>query len=329
MRIWLLALVPGHRYGRPIIALIILALGFALFAVAVHLAFRDAPPGRGFRGWPTAAFFVCAIAYIVPVFHYITARTQQALATLLPYIDESQHATLKHSIDHRTLSWALRTALVAIALWIGQSRLLAGSWTAMGDNLSASPVNLIMAVTPLLVWLTMCASMSALFQNALLFRRLAPHLDVRILEPDSFMPVGSMAVTSTLVVVGALGLLSIMWLDGPVNWWTTLPAMAFFSPLLIALLLIPVLPIHQRLTEQRTAAVATAQDAIREAAAARQPAGVGALADALSLRREMSRLPTWPFDVPAITRFAGYAVIVPLTWAGAALIEILVNSIIE
>ena len=289
----------------------------------------DSPPGARFGGWPTAAFFVAAVAYIVPVFHYITTRTEQALATLLPHVAVAERDQFTGSINRRSLGWAVRTVIVGVALWLGQSRVLAGSWSAMWDSLTASFLGFLMAVGPLPVWLTMCASMSALFQNALTFRQLSLQLDVDILEPDSYMPIGSMAVTSTLVVLGALALLSIMWVDGPVNWWTTLPAMAFFSPLLVALLLIPVLPVHRRLVVQRAQAADHAQAALRHAQGLEGPSAVAAKAAALSLRREVGRLPTWPFDVPAVTRFFAYAIIVPLTWAGAALIEILVNTILS
>ena len=201
-KIWLLAFVPNYRYGRWIAAATIAGLGFGLFWVTVFLAFRDSPPGARFGGWPTAAFFVAAVAYIVPVFHYITTRTEQALATLLPHVAVAERDQFTGSINRRSLGWAVRTVIAGVALWLGQSRVLAGSWSAMWDSLTASFLGFLMAVGPLPVWLTMCASMSALFQNALTFRQLSLKLDVDILEPDSYMPIGSMAVTSTLVVLG-------------------------------------------------------------------------------------------------------------------------------
>ncbi|MEM8983920.1 MAG: hypothetical protein AAGC71_12900 [Pseudomonadota bacterium] len=328
-KIWLLTLVPDGRYGRCVIAALILGLGLGLFWLAVELAFRNMPATSYFDAWPTALFFVCMIAYIVPVFHFITQRTQQALTALLPYIENVEHPALMTSIDRQPLSWTLRVGSVGVLLWLVQSYVLAGSFTEMLDTLTRSFLSFLFVIGPLLVWVTMTTAMSALFRNALLFRRINEHLDVRIFEPDSYMPIGSMAVTSTLVVVGAFGLLSIMWLGGPVNWWTTLPAMFFFSPLLFALLLLPVLPIRKVLVQQRTEALEKAQAAIRQANSEDTGVAVGALANALSLRREVSRLPTWPFDVPAITRFVVYAVIVPLTWTGAALIEILVNAIVD
>lgn len=47
------------------------------------------------------------------------------------------------------------------------------------------------------------------------------------------------------------------------------------------------------------------------------------------MRREVSELPVWPFDVSTLARLLTCAIIVTLTWAGAALIEIVVNAILE
>jgi hypothetical protein len=329
IRIWLLAMVPNHRYGRWIATLLILVLGFSAYAAVVYLWSQRGPDERQFRGWPTAAFFVFSVAYIVPVFHYIVSRTQLALTRLEPFLPEAERNRFVYRVEHQSVAWILRTTLIAIGLWLAQSWLLSGSWQSMWDNLTRSSLSFAMSIGPLPVWLTMCAAMSALFRNALLFRRMSESLNVQLFEPDSYMPVGTMAVTSTLVVLGALGLLPIMWLNGPVSWWTTLPAMAFFSPLLLLLLAIPVMPVHRRLVAQRNQAIADAQAALRETQTIELRDRTAAKAAALSLRREVARLPTWPFDVSAITRFISYAIIVPLTWAGAALVEILVNSFVS
>jgi hypothetical protein len=330
-RIWMLSLVPGGRYGRWWTALAILVIGGVVYGVAAMQAARN-PDYTGDFPWSVALFFVGAVAYIVPMFHYITMRTHQALDDIgshLQYPDGM--AALHEVIERRTALWAVRTALVAVALWLAQSRLLAGSWERMWDLVEAGYVDAVLVLGPLCVWLTMTAAMSALLQNALAVRRLVSHLSVDILEPSSYTPIGSMAVTSTLVVLGAMALLSIMWLGGPMNWWTTLPALAVFTPLIVLLLLLPVWPLHRRLVEQRQAAIAAAQSALREhrAGSAQSEAAMSGQAAALSFRREVSRLPVWPFDVGAVTRLVSYAVIVPMTWAGAALIEMLVNVLLE
>ena len=49
------------------------------------------------------------------------------------------------------------------------------------------------------------------------------------------------------------------------------------------------------------------------------------LAPLLGYRREVAQVSTWPFDGSNVTRLLFYMIIPPLTWAGAALIENLVD----
>ena len=46
----------------------------------------------------------------------------------------------------------------------------------------------------------------------------------------------------------------------------------------------------------------------------------------LILRREVLSAPEWPFDTTTMGRLALYLIIPPLTWIGAALIEIVVDT---
>jgi hypothetical protein len=51
--------------------------------------------------------------------------------------------------------------------------------------------------------------------------------------------------------------------------------------------------------------------------------------NALLLRREqIHKLRNWPMDLTMFSRFFVYAFIVPLAWAGAALMEVLLDRIL-
>ena len=64
-----------------------------------------------------------------------------------------------------------------------------------------------------------------------------------------------------------------------------------------------------------------------ESGASDQP-GLGDLAPVLIYRREIAEASEWPFDMSVMGRLALYLIIPPLTWIGAALIEILIDSAI-
>jgi uncharacterized membrane protein YgcG len=327
----MLSLVPSVRFGRWWAAFALLLAGGAVYGIAGVLIARN-PAYSGAFPWSIPLFFVLSVAYIVPMFHYITMRTHRALDDLAPYIASPDRlAELHRAIDRRSIVWIVRTTLVAVVLWLLQSRLLAGSWESMWLQITSGYVPVVFILGPLFVWLTMTVAMSALVQNALTFRRLVPELASDLFEPNSYLPIGRMAVTSTLVALGGMALMSVMWLGGPINWWTTLPALVIFSPLVVLLLMLPVWPMHRKLLSQRQEARDEAQRAVREARSS-DTTGAAALADqaaALAMRREVAELPVWPFDVSTVARFLGYALIVPMTWAGAALIEMLVNALLE
>jgi hypothetical protein len=55
-------------------------------------------------------------------------------------------------------------------------------------------------------------------------------------------------------------------------------------------------------------------------------AALGELNAQLSLRREIREVSEWPFDFSVLTRLLLYLIIPPLTWIGAALIEVLIDA---
>lgn len=323
--------MPSVRFGRWWVALALLLAGGVVYGIA-GVAFARNPAYAGSFPWSIALFFVCSVAYIVPMLHYITMRTHRALDDLAPYIESPRRlAELHEAIERRPIGWTVGTTLLALALWLAQSRLLAGSFEAMWLQIKSGYAAVTFILGPLFVWLTMIVAMAALVRNALTVRRLVAELSTDIFEPSSYMPIGRMAVTSTLVALGGMALMSLMWLGGPIDWWTTLPSLVIFTPLVILLLLVPVLPMHRKLLAQRQEAQRQAQEAVRASRAAREEgaASMAEQAAALAMRREVAELSVWPFDVSTVARFLGYALIVPLTWAGAALIEMLVNSLLE
>lgn len=327
-RNWLLLFVPDIAYGRWIAAAVIVLVSFLVYGIAAWLAAEDPTYLGRFFSVPSALFFIAIVAYLVPVFHYITARTHGAIDTLEPYFaNPDVAAELHRSVEKRSVKAMLRIAFVGIVLWFGQSYLLAGSLSAMWFYLTDNYVSFTMSAGPLFVWLAMSFSLSALSENAKLFANVVKTMNVDAFVPDSYLPVGQIAVYSTLVVLGGLALLPIMWMDGPVDWWTTLPAVLLTLPVLLRIMLLPVLPLRRRLREQKQAAMSQAQDRLNASRAHDTPISEETL-KLLTMRQQVDSLPEWPFNVSAIVRLLAYLVIVPLTWAGAAIIEMLVNMLL-
>ena len=117
-RLWILRLVPNVRFGRWL-SFLGLFLLMTAFVESAGLLSGDYP----YMGWPIALFFVCMVAYIIPVFHFVTERSQAALKELRDndLISAEQEATLSVRVSHRSWRWVVVNLSAASALWFSQS----------------------------------------------------------------------------------------------------------------------------------------------------------------------------------------------------------------
>jgi hypothetical protein len=280
------------------------------------------PNGTQRYGWPLAIFFCAVIAYVIPVFHLITEHTVKAFDDLAPYLtlDTATCSRMRSSISHKSRSWLIVTLAIATSLWHFQGWLLQGGINAMMYQLTSSPSSFLNAVIPLLVWLTMTTAITCLVQNARIFRQLTFNIDIDLLNTNALTPVGRMAVSSTLMVIGSQASFSIMWLGGSANPWTTIPGLLTTSAALVYLMVAPVWPLHKALKQAKAQEIALVQSQINTYTQRKIP-DYADITSLLTYRREISSIHEWPLDISVIARLVLYLVIVPLTWVGAALIE--------
>ena len=122
----------------------------------------------------------------------------------------------------------------------------------------------------------------------------------------------------------------LMNLDSQFDLAEALPGILATVGPLILIFFIPVWPLHRRLSALKKEALAALSIRLESCLGDDDdtqppPEKMADLTALLAYRREISQISTWPFDLSSMTRLLLYLVIVPLTWAGAALIERLVN----
>ena len=327
--IWLLRLVPSGPWGRWVAALVLLAGTIALFqqvgAFGGFFAGGDA--------WAAALFFCVILAYITPVFHLVTERTEAAFDALVHRLglNEAEVAHARRRIRYKSGSWALLVFAGAFCIWVLQSWLLAGSVAGMVDAFSSNPLQASMTIMPFFVWWFMITSMVALSDNADLFGELAERIEVDLLDPHALTPFGHMAVSSMLVTIGAMASLAITWLSGTTSPWATLPGLMLLSGTLVYLLVRALWPVHVLLRDARRDELDRLQtriDGLRVMGAAPDDETLIAIQGLLVYRREVLSVREWPLDFGVVARFGLYLFIVPMTWVGAALIEYVVGFVI-
>lgn len=326
-RIWILKLVPEFPFGGLLSAAIIFSLLYSFFRLGV---------GEDGAASTPALFFSLIIAYIIPVFSFITARADEALTELTPLLPKNRETlhlarSRLHTVSLRAL---LLQLLSGVLLGVAHLSFIRGSVTQMLVELLTDFTALVSTCGTVLVWTVMVTVTTMLVQQANLFARLgAQEVRISLLNTQALLPFGRVAIYSSLAIIGALALFPLMSFDSQLLLVEGLPGAIVQTVSLLVLFVIPVWPVHRRLSVLKAKtlrSISVRLDAFQGQGECSDlaPEKMAELAPILAYRREIHQLSTWPFDVSSVTRLILYLVIVPLTWAGAALIERLVDSVV-
>jgi hypothetical protein len=323
-KIWLLKLILPWPYGRLLSGLLLLCVLLPVFYLGHSDDIANTTP---------VLFYSLIIAYIIPIFSYITAKSQDALLELRPLLDldDSAFEKMRTHLDS--------TSFRMIALQLGAGALLGfihmsfirGSALGTVSGALADQSGFVSTLGAIVVWIIMTTVISMLVQQAVVFARLgAYHVQVTLLSNHKLLPFARVSISASLAIIGALALFPLIGIESGMNLMESLPgAIATLVPLL-ALFIVPVWPIHRRLVATKQQQLASVNDRIET----RLRAGdsffpeaevLEELAPLLLYRREIAQVSTWPFDGGNVSRLLFYLIIPPLTWAGAALIENLVD----
>lgn len=323
-KIWLLKLILPWPYGRLLTGFLLLCVLLPVFSLGNSGDIENTTP---------ALFYSLIIAYIIPIFSYITAKSQEALRELRPLLDlqDSAFEKLRAHLDSASFrTIALQLGAGALLGFIHMSFIRGSAMATVTGALAGGP-EFVSTLGALIVWIIMTTVVSMLIQQASIFARLgAYHVQVTLLSTRKLLPFARVSISASLAIIGALALFPLIGIESGMNLIEILPgAIATLVPLL-AMFIVPVWPIHRRLAEMKEQQLASLNDRIE----ARLGAGdsffpesevLEEVAPLLAYRREITQVSTWPFDGSNVTRLLFYLIIPPLTWAGAALIENLVD----
>lgn len=315
--IWILQLIPPHRFARALFATATFAVLISIYATAGIFGERptNAAPANA------AVFFAVILAYIVPIFHLIVARSEEAFDDLVPFMDAPAQsiAAWRRSIRTRTQGSQLRLAALGLAAGLAHNLALTspvGLWRVF----STSPADAAVICGTMLVWLFMTTVIFGLIENARVFARLASHVRIDLLQPRALTPFARVAVISTLAIIGAQAAFPILWItEGALNPLASIPGLIATAIPMVFLFAMPILPIHRAMVEIKTTEL---QRLDAEVASQQGNAGQReVLLPLLLYRREIEATREWPFDTSVASRLALYLVIPPFTWVGAAVIQ--------
>lgn len=279
-----------------------------------------------------ALFFSAIIAYIVPIFGYISERTGAAVTALrgVVEVDESQLDAWRRRVYRKPADWFVSVLTIGVASGIAHNLLLFGSPAAVLETGFGSGTAVAQVIGTMLTWIVLTTVVAGLLDNALMLARAARRARVVLLHTATLRPFATVAVISTLALIGAQAAFPLMNVDGELNPAAYLPGLLATGIPMVLLAALPVWPVHRRIAAAKRTALREVNAAL---AAAPQPdphraASLDPLTPLLTYRRELLAVSEWPFDLGVVTRLLLYLIIVPLTWVGAALIEQVVEALL-
>lgn len=325
-QIWLLRLIPAMPRGRWWAAVTLFIGLLGIHFAAARLAGVDEWFGRQ---TDFVLFFSTIMAYIIPVYHLIIERSRLALRQLTPLLgaEIEQVALWEDTLACRPPRWTFVVLLISISLGILHNWMLWEPGLGMTEAMK-QPDLLATILSSSLIWVVMTFVIASLISNAMLFNRLSQRVHVDLLNTRSLAPFAAVAVSSTLAVIGAQAAFPILIFAEQMNPLTFAPGLLATGVPMLLLFFWPIWPVHRRLHQSKRQELERLDG---EIARSPRPAlddleGLSELNGKLSYRREIEAVSEWPFDGGALSRLLLYLIIPPLTWVGAALIEILVDS---
>ncbi len=314
------------RGGRWLLGFTILAVLLVFFTACGVFTQTLSPSPRGSVGG--ALFFSVTIAYIVPMYGFISERTATALTTLAPVLDADAETVegWRARVFSKPARWLVGALVIAGIGGLGHNLLLYPDWQEVRGSAPLAA----MVVGTQLVWLVLTVVVAALLDNAVVLYQAGRRARVQPFDVRPLRPFASVAVSSTLALVGAQAAFPIMSIEGGVNPLAYVPGLlATGGPMLLTAAL-PVWPVHRRLVAEKRRILAELNTRIgaMELPDPSRPETLTAFTPLLAYRREVEQVPQWPFDLNVLSRLGLYLIIPPLTWVGAAIIEHIVDTLL-
>lgn len=330
-KVWLLQLVLPGRYGRWVTSVVIFTLLYASFSGLGAFAMRQSDSFSS----AVPLFFCVILAYIIPIYHYITERTEAELQNLAPVLtlDDAERERVAALISNKHRNWHIWVGCIGFLLGLSHNLILAERPATLLSTFTQGTAAATIFAATMVVWLVMTFALAGLIDNAFIFARLAKRSVIDLLDTGPLTPFARVAVSSTLAVIGAQASFPVMLVNGQTNPWTYVPGFTATLGPLFVLFALPLVPIHRAIAAAKQTLLndlnSSISNATREAPCdLAQPGIAERLNPLLILRREIQQVSEWPFDASVMTRLGLYLIIPPLTWVGAALIENLVEALI-
>ncbi|MEQ9451649.1 MAG: hypothetical protein RJQ07_08700 [Pseudomonadales bacterium] len=248
---------------------------------------------------------------------YLHRCTLDLITELQPDSDDATATALRHRANN-LLPAALTVVVLSACFGLYQNN---QALSAILDGADFAALDLTIIAGNCILWSMIGLLMGWRVPVSLALSRFGRYLKINLYKAESGHPLANLAAKDVLIVAGAMSFMSLQSLDAEFRWVNYEAGVYVGVPSAIALLILPLLGLHQNIKAHKV-------QRLTEIDAHVQATDHNNIADLELLKAHAERikhLSNWPFNAPLVTKILGYAIIAPLAWVGAALVEILID----
>ena len=162
--------------------------------------------------------------------------------------------------------------------------------------------------------------------NAFTLYRVGKLVKVDLYNLDRLNPFGQSSLRNLLIIVGALAMTPLQSIDQEFRWTNYQNAILVGVPAILLLALVPIWSVHKQIRAAKARELERLEEEIRASSRSLENDSLTRLNALLERRSFVAGLRNWPMDFSLLARVVFYVLIPPLAWAGAALVELAVDS---
>lgn len=301
-----------------------LALPFsALLAVGYGLVFVYSTPPK-LTGIDSTAHLVGTLlmlillpGYLLAALRFLHRETELTLKALAPMHPDATEAYRRlHTLPR---GWPI--FLLFAGLFGLQQNDSVVAQLMRGDQFAGIDLTIMFGNT--LLWMIVGVLLAWRLPMSMALRQFGLQLYVDLYDMDKVRPLTHLATRDVLVVAGAMAFMPLQALDAEFRWANYQAGLFVGLPAAVFMLLLPLMGVRRAIRNAKAARVAELNHAIADTA----HSDFERLETLCAHRARIRSLSDWPFDAQAVLKLMFYAVIAPMAWVAAALVEMFVENL--
>lgn len=191
-----------------------------------------------------------------------------------------------------------------------------------------------MTILIALIWMTITQACAVFVRNLKLFANISNHININLLNIENLTVFLKTGVRSTLAFIGTYALFPLIGFSKFEEMFLN-PAIFIFIPLILAMILIPLIPIRKKIKAAKelelliiNSAIEGNKDALKKSQISHDLKDIN-IVDLLAYKKIILSIREIPFNVPIAFRFLFYIVIPLLTWIAASLVDKIVVAFLK